>query len=131
MVDLGGGGPEKRIDVKRRSSSGAPMVVGGRAVDSGRRKLERGSWRCGARLGRLSRKKSTNGGRRWPGRWRRRAQLVSARPELEEEKGNEREKSTGMGIYRCPITWSEVSGRNFGLSGQVRTIRTYFRTIRA
>jgi len=57
MVDLGGGGPEKRNDAKRLSSSGAPMVVGGRAVDSGRRKLERGSWRCGTRLGRLSRKK--------------------------------------------------------------------------
>ena len=42
---------EKRIDAKRRSSSGAPMVVGGRAVDSGRRKLERGSWRCGGGAG--------------------------------------------------------------------------------
>ena len=56
MVDLGGGGPEKRIDAKRRSSGGAPMAVGGRAVDSRRRRLEQGSWRCGTRLGRLSRK---------------------------------------------------------------------------
>ena len=56
MVDLGGGGPEKRIDAKRRSSGGAPMAVGGRAVDSRRGRLEQGSWRCGTRLGRLSRK---------------------------------------------------------------------------
>ena len=39
MVDLGGGGPEKRIDAKRRSSGGAPMAVGGRAVDSRRGRL--------------------------------------------------------------------------------------------
>ena len=56
MVDLGGGGPEKRIDAKWRSSSGAPMAVGGRAVNSRRGRLEQGSWRCGTRLGRLSRK---------------------------------------------------------------------------
>jgi len=47
MVDLGGGGPEKRIDAKWRSSGGAPMAVGGRAIDSRRRRLEQGSWRCG------------------------------------------------------------------------------------
>jgi len=56
MVDLVGGGPEKRIDAKWRSSGGAPMAVGGRAVDSRRRRLEQGSWRCGTWLGRLSRK---------------------------------------------------------------------------
>ena len=39
-VDLGGGGPEERIDAKGRSSSSAPMVVGGRAVDSGGKELE-------------------------------------------------------------------------------------------
>ena len=39
-VDLGGGGPEERIDAKGRSSSSAPMVVGCRAVDSGRKELE-------------------------------------------------------------------------------------------
>ena len=54
MVDLGGEGPEKRIDAKWRSSGGAPMAVGGRAVDSRRRRLEQGSWRCGTQLGRLS-----------------------------------------------------------------------------
>ena len=56
MVDLGGGGPEKQIDAKRRSSGGTPMAVGGRAVDSRRGRLEQGSWRCGTRLGGLSRK---------------------------------------------------------------------------
>ena len=54
IVDLGGGGPEKRIDAKRRSSGGAPMAVGGRAVNSRRGRLEQGSWRCGTRFGRLS-----------------------------------------------------------------------------
>ena len=39
-VDLGGGGPEERIDAKGRSSSSAPMAVGGRAVDSGGKELE-------------------------------------------------------------------------------------------
>ena len=39
-VDLGGGGPEERIDAKGRSSSSAPMAVGGRAVDSARKELE-------------------------------------------------------------------------------------------
>jgi len=39
-VDLGGGGPEERIDAKGRSSSSAPMVVGGRAVDSSGKELE-------------------------------------------------------------------------------------------
>ena len=39
-VDLGGGGPEERIDAKGRSSSSAPMVVGGRAVDSIGKELE-------------------------------------------------------------------------------------------
>ena len=39
-VDLGGGGPEERIDAKGRSSSSAPMAVGGRAIDSGGKELE-------------------------------------------------------------------------------------------
>ena len=39
-VDLGGGGPEERIDANGRSSSSAPMVVGGRDVDSGGKELE-------------------------------------------------------------------------------------------
>ena len=37
---FGGGGPEERIDAKGRSSSSAPMAVGGRAVDSGGKELE-------------------------------------------------------------------------------------------
>ena len=52
MIDLGGGEPEKRIDVKGQSSGGTPMAVGDRAVDSCRGKLERGSWRCGGGAGR-------------------------------------------------------------------------------
>ena len=51
MIDLGGGEPEKRINAKGRSSDGTPMVVGDRAVDSCRGKLERGSWRCGGGAG--------------------------------------------------------------------------------
>ena len=39
-VDLGGGGPEERIDAKGRSSSRAPMVVAGRAIDSSGKELE-------------------------------------------------------------------------------------------
>ena len=72
MIDLGGGGPEKRIDAKRRSSGGAPMAVGGRAVNSRRERLEQGSWRCGGGAehdwGGSRGRKWTNGGRRWPGR---------------------------------------------------------------
>ena len=112
----------------------ASMAADDGGADFGREELERHEevWRrYGVRLWRSLQKGSTNGGQRWPGHRRRRAQLGSARPELEEEKGNEREKSTGPGIYRRPTTWSGVSGRNSGVSGQVRTIRAYFRTIRA
>ena len=134
VIDLGGGEPEKRIDAKGRSSGGTPMAAGDRAVDSCRGKLERGSWRCGGGAGRglegphrRDRRTAAGDGRGAVGGEHNSARHV---PSWRRKK-KMREKSTGPGIYRCPTTWSGVSGRNSGVSGQVRTIRTYFRTIRA